>query len=105
MGLKSIEMQVALPRVVDAAKIQEHELNRGTHTAENMAASVAKEEEKAKKQMSEWDKKDEGEIKDQDSKHSHENKQQNKDQPKSKDEHPNVIMSHPYKGKRIDFKS
>lgn len=101
MSLKSVEMQVALPRVLDAARLQEQELQRGTHAAENMPSSVTKEEEKARNQVNELDKKDDAEIKDQNSKHKREDNQQNNKDQLNEDEQP-VLMAHPYKGKRID---
>lgn len=106
MSLKSIEMQVALPRVLDAAKIQEQEQQRGTHIAQNMAATVEKSEEKTRHQVNELEEKEKAAIKDQDSKNQgeREQKEEHKSQSNIVDAR-RPIVKHPFKGNRIDFTS
>lgn len=105
MSLKSIEMQVALPRVLDAAKIQEQEQQRGTHVAQNMAATVEKSEEKARYQVNEMEEKEKAAIKDQDSKRQKEKDKQKKKNQLDINQSIDPIVKHPFKGNRIDFTS
>lgn len=105
MSLKSIEMQIALPRVLDAAKIQEQEQQRGTHTGQNMAATVEKSEEKARHQVNELEEKEKAAIKDQASKQQQEKEQQKKKEQSSMSAVIAPIVKHPFKGNRIDFTS
>lgn len=105
MGLKSIEMQVALPRVLDAAKIQEQEQQRGTHIAQNMAATVEKAEEKARNRVSELEEKEKAAIKDQKSKQQKKKDEQERKKQFDAVQTVNPIVKHPFKGNRIDFTS
>lgn len=51
MSWKSIEMQVALPRVQDAGKVQEQIMKQSQHFQESLAQSQIKLEEEKKKRV------------------------------------------------------
>lgn len=97
MSLKSIEMQVALPRTQDAGKIQEQLQQRGQLHHDLTVQTGKKEDEKKAKTIIKHEQKDlvrfdkEGHQKDD---HQQETRKQKKQHHKE---------SHPYKGTILDF--
>lgn len=101
MSLKSIEMQVALPRTMEAGKIQEQLQQRGqnindfaterTHKEEKQQReTVVKQEQKANVKLS------------QDDRNGH-NKKDSKQNKKNKNSKSADREKHPYKGNVIDY--
>ncbi|MEN1966849.1 hypothetical protein WMZ97_02125 [Lentibacillus sp. N15] len=91
MSWKSVEMQVALPRTVDAGKIQEQMHKQPQHVQESAAVIGQKQIDQKRKQVNKFEKSgkskryaDPSETKPMDSQHT-------------KDE------DHPYLGTNIDF--
>lgn len=100
MSLKSIEMQVALPRTQDAGKLQEQIQQRGQHLSEHAAESVRKEEQKQRTTVTKNKQKDEAKLH-QDEERSNEagaNSQKRRKKQQQKEQE-----RHPYKGKVIDY--
>lgn len=92
MGLKSIEMQVALPRTQDVGKIQE-QMDRQGQLLQGALLQSQLEKEKIKRTQIQQSEK---------SSPTKNKKESDKGQQKQKS--PNKVRSdHPYLGKRIDF--
>ncbi|PLR97252.1 hypothetical protein [Bacillus sp. T33-2] len=100
MSLKSIEMQVALPRTHEAGKIQEQIQQRGQHIQEHAAQSVQKEDDQKRNTVYKHEqKKEAGLNQDQSPGHHHGSNQERKQkEPARSRQEP-----HPYKGKIIDY--
>ncbi|WP_237562815.1 hypothetical protein [Bacillus dakarensis] len=94
--MKSIEMQVALPRTQDAGKLQEQLQQRGQLHHDMAAQTGKKEDEKKAKTVSKQEQKDRAQFhkEGRNDDHQQENKKRNKEKTK---------VSHPYKGTRMDF--
>lgn len=100
MSLKLIELQVALPRTLEAGKLQEQIQHQGTLLQEQAAQSVKREEQKQRTTVLKADLKDvTATLKDQKGKSSYYKPQNQK---KKKDEQ-NKKENHPYKGTNIDY--
>ena len=102
MSLKSIEMQIALPRTMEAGKIQEQLQQRGQNMndlaamrnqkeAEEKRTSVIKQEQKSNVKLSQEDK---------DKQNSPQN---NEDKERKKAKMEEMKEKHPYKGNIIDY--
>lgn len=110
MSLKTIELQIAIPRTLEAGKIQEQILNQGKQQIQNAADARHTDAEKQVKTVHPQDPKDQAKWHDQLSekgRHSEYEKEQHSkhevtDGPAEKQ---STIEGccHPYKGKRIDF--
>ncbi|MGG7618877.1 hypothetical protein ACVBAX_05800 [Robertmurraya sp. GLU-23] len=100
MSLKAIEMQIALPRMQDASKLQEQIQQRGQQQNEVAANSVAKEVEKNRISVTKHEQKEQVRLKDQqrDKKGNQEGKKNRKNK-----ESQSVKEVHPYKGNFFDF--
>lgn len=90
MSLKSIEMQIALPRSQDAGKIQQHIQDQGTRFQEQTANSFRKQNDIARKQVSETETKGA-------------NKLNIAEQSKTSMSNTPISSSHPYKGTKVDI--
>jgi len=99
MSLKSIEMQIALPRTQDAGKLQEQLQGRGQLQNDLAASSVQKEEELKRKTVTKQEQKDEVKWNQESDKNNHQSPddQQTEGQKECKEK-----AQHPYKGKFID---
>lgn len=103
MGLKLVELQVALPRTQDIGKIQEQLQQRGQHIQEHLAAAQQKEESQKRKQVnpSEETAKNrlhkDGQNSNSSSDHDSKNKRKQTKQNQQDQSH------HPYKGNLIDI--
>lgn len=100
MSLKAIEMQIALPRMQDASKLQEQIQQRGQQQNEVAANSVASEVEKNRISVTKHEQKEQVRLKDQqrDKKGNQEGKKNRKNK-----ESQSVKEVHPYKGNFFDF--
>lgn len=97
LSWKSIEMQVALPRVQDAGKLQEQIGKQNQHFQEALAGSQLKKEELKRQRVNEFEQINHVKIK-KDEKNPNE-EQQNEQSSRQPDE----TVDHPYLGKKIDF--
>lgn len=96
MGWKSIEMQVALPRTVDAGKVQEQLQKQSEQMQGALAASQMEQERIKRTKVGETEDMEQLKLKkEQEDKHQSELKKS--------DIAKDVDSSHPYLGKRIDF--
>ncbi|SHR13661.1 Uncharacterised protein [Mycobacteroides abscessus subsp. abscessus] len=100
MSLKAIEMQIALPRMQDASKLQEQLQQRGQQQNDVAANTVAKEVEKNRISVNKHEQKEQVPLKDH-QRDKNEN-QQGKRNRKNKESQP-VKEVHPYKGNFFDF--
>jgi hypothetical protein len=100
MSLKAIELQVALPRTQDIGKLQESMQQRGTHVAENLQASILKEDEKLRHQVNDLNQKNKAKLNSDQGSSKHNSDSNQKKQQDSKNEE---VVKHPYKGTNIDF--
>lgn len=93
MSWKSIEMQVALPRVQDAGKIQDQMDKQGQHLQESLAQLQVKKQELKSKKVNELD---HTYKVDPNNKRKHESKDDKEDNQEQKSEHP-------FLGSKIDY--
>ncbi|MDQ0230508.1 hypothetical protein [Metabacillus malikii] len=98
MSLKSIELQIAIPRTHDAGKLQEQFNQRGQLIHDQLADTIKKEDDIKKTQVPENNDSEKIKLKQE---NSNQNQQQQKKQ--KKEEEQNEQSEHPYKGKSIDF--
>lgn len=100
MSLKSIEMQIALPRTQDAGKLQEQLQQRGQLQNDFASENVKKEEDKKKNSVIKQEQKDVARFhKD---RHGREETEQQQREKKEK-ERQKMKEMHPYKGTKVDF--
>lgn len=99
MSLKSIEMQVALPRTLDAGKLHEQLQQRGQLQNDHANESVQKEKERLEKTVIKQEQKDIARF------HKEENKRDQDQQLKKRKEKEERQQKeqHPYKGTLVDF--
>lgn len=101
MSLKSVELQVALPRTLDAGKVQEQLQQRGQAMGEMAAESTRKDEEKNRHSVLKQEQKQNVRLGNEDG-----SNQKGSDGQTSKEKHrknSRSEQSHPYKGKVIDY--
>jgi hypothetical protein len=100
MSLKAIEMQIALPRTVDAAKMQEQLMQRGQLMNEQANMKVHEEERKQRTTVVKQEHKDNAGF----TKHGGNPNQPTKEKKdrQKKTNHP-FSDTHPYKGNFIDY--
>ncbi|RFU71313.1 hypothetical protein D0469_02030 [Peribacillus saganii] len=100
MSLKSIEMQVALPRTYDASKLQEQLQQRGQLMHDNAAREMHKEDKKKRTTVMKQKAKERPGFPNEDqSNGSYSGDQSRKQKKNIKEKNHN----HPYKGNNIDF--
>ncbi|HJV17442.1 MAG TPA: hypothetical protein VJ546_08695 [Bacillales bacterium] len=103
MSLKSIEMQIALPRTFDASKIQEQLSQRGQGMNDFAAKEMKQDELKQRTTVMKQEQKDAAKL-NHDGEHSNNQRDQKGKQPKSKKSNPQwAAEKHPFKGNLIDF--
>lgn len=100
MSLKAIEMQIALPRMQDASKLQEQLQQRGQQQNDFAANTFAKEVEKNRISVNKQEQKEQVRLKDH--QRDKNDNQQGKRNRKNKESQP-VKEVHPYKGNFFDF--
>ncbi|TKC18681.1 hypothetical protein [Robertmurraya kyonggiensis] len=98
MSLKAIEMQVALPRTLDAQKLQEQMQQRGQLQTDFATDNVKKEDIKKEQTVLKQEQKDIARFQ----------KERNQDQHsgehgEKKEKHHQKKEKHPYKGTHVDF--
>lgn len=101
MSLKSIELQVALPRTFEAGKISEQLQQRGQALSDQATSEMAEKVERNRQSVIKSTQKDELQLKDHSSKGQDEKGQQEKQS--SKKQEKLVEKVHPYKGNTIDY--
>lgn len=101
MSLKTIELQIAIPRTQDAGKIQ-HELNERSNLA-NAQANLSVQKEDEKKRTSVLKNEKSAQLKMDNENKNKDNHEQSPSNQSKKDEQGTVETSHPYKGHFIDF--
>ncbi|WP_174735033.1 hypothetical protein [Mesobacillus harenae] len=99
MSLKLIELQVALPRTLDAGKLQEQLQQRGQHLSEHAVQNGQNEEELKRKTVVKQEKSSKGTLSDDAAGQGNQAFQQQK---RKENEKPQK-QTHPYKGKSIDY--
>ena len=101
MSLKSIEMQVALPRTMEAGKIQEQLQQRGQHINDFAADRTNKEEKQKRETVVKHEQKANVRLT-KDDRHG-DPKENNEAPTKKKTSKPLEKEKHPYKGNVIDY--
>jgi flagellar motor protein MotB len=99
MGLKSIEMQVALPRTQDAGKMQEQMQRQGEQLQGTLAQAQQEKEKSARTQVKETEAAEELKLK----KEAEEKQQEDAEEKEEKHNAHQEETEHPYLGKRIDL--
>lgn len=100
MGLKSVELQVAIPRTQDAGKMQEQLSRQGQQFQETLAQQKLQEELAQRRRVNEYEKT----RKKNDKKQSHDElDKNNKEDARQYEPHQENEYSHPYLGKQVDF--
>jgi hypothetical protein len=100
MSLKAIEMQVALPRSIDASKLQEQLLQRGQLMNDQASTKVQQEEVKQRTTVVKQEQKENAKFHQHGGNPEEQTKEKGKQQKKTN--HPLPEM-HPYKGNFIDY--
>ncbi|MFE8695157.1 hypothetical protein ACFYKT_02170 [Cytobacillus sp. FJAT-53684] len=103
MSLKSIEMQVALPRSVEAGKIQEQLQQRGHHKNEITTQKSQKEDEVKRKTVIKQEQKGNVNFSKEKKDHQHDSSKQQGHNGSAEEVIIEKKEKHPYKGKIIDF--
>ncbi|CAM3704191.1 hypothetical protein [Mesobacillus zeae] len=103
MSLKSIEMQVALPRTHEAGKIQEQIKQQSLIQQDNASQNVLKEDEKKRKTVFKQEQKGEAKLAGDGSCSKDERRQGQGDRRDGEEKKGPVSEHHPYKGKIIDY--
>ncbi|MCM3089621.1 MULTISPECIES: hypothetical protein [unclassified Cytobacillus] len=101
MSLKSLEMQVALPRTFEAGKIQEQLQQRGQTISGLAADSTQENAEKQRITVIKQENKQNVNLGNDDSRGQTENEGNDRKEDRKKDS--NDKLNHPYKGKVIDY--
>lgn len=102
MSLKSIEMQVAIPRTQDASKMQEQLNRQGQQFQETLTEKQLKEEQLKRQQVNKYDDVEKRDISD-DEEQTQQQEQEKKQKKQQKMENQAHKTNHPYIGNRIDF--
>lgn len=100
MSLKSIEMQIALPRTIDAAKLHDQLLQRGQLLNDQANLKMQQEEVKQRTTVVKQEQKDSAKF------HQQGGKSKESFQNKGNKERKNIQAgkeNHPYKGNFLDF--
>lgn len=99
LSLKSIEMQVALPRTYEAGKIQEQLQQRGQLQNDFATLNVKKEDDKKQTTVMKQEQKEKARF----HKEGHQNDHPDKEETKREREQRQQKEQHPYKGTKVDF--
>src|SRR5690625_1536840 len=100
MSLKSIEMQVAIPRSQDAGRMQEQMSKQSQQFQETLTKQQLREEVLKRSKVNEYDDVQNLNVDDEDQETTGENKQE---QRQRKKEEQQEQVEHPYLGNTIDF--
>lgn len=100
MGLKSVEMQVAIPRSQDAGKMQDQLSRQGQQFQETLAQQKLREEHLQRQRVQKHEKV----VKQGDAEKENQSEQQSETQKRKDDaSKPKAECTHPYLGKQVDF--
>lgn len=97
MGLKSIEMQVAIPRTQDAGKMQEDAMRQNQQFQDKLTQNQLKQDQLKRKKVNEYDDVRKGDVSDEESNANDEEKERQQNDEKEQQ------VTHPYLGNKIDF--
>lgn len=100
LSLKSIELQVALPRSQDAGKIQEELSKQNQRFQESLTGAQLKQEELRRKRVNEFEEVSKARIK-KEEEAAKGSIEENKDKEDLNNEE--QVLDHPYLGSNIDF--
>lgn len=103
MELKSLEMQIALPRTHDAAKNMQHIQQESRVINENAVQEMEKALIQKRQHVLKQESKDPAMLKDQGNSKNHHDQDLNKKQQREKDKENQIHQYHPFKGNHIDF--
>ncbi|WML43727.1 hypothetical protein [Neobacillus sp. PS3-40] len=103
MSLKLIEMQIALPRTVDAAKLHEQLSHRGQLSNDHASMQMKQEEIKLRSSVIKQEQKDKANLHHGGQNSEGENKQPEQRTKDSQNEVQQPGDKHPYKGNFLDF--
>lgn|SRR5690625_4995477 len=101
MSLKSIELQVAIPRTHDAGKMQDQMTKQSQNFQDTLTKQQLEEEILRRNKVNEYDAVKHQNISDEERHRQEQNEQHQKERQAKEDE--KEKLSHPYLGKRIDF--
>jgi hypothetical protein len=103
MSLKSIEMQIALPRTFDASKLHDQLSQRGQHINDHATQEMKQEEIKLRSSVIKQERKDEAKL-NQDGENSKDHREQKENKSKNNQEEIHQpTEKHPYKGNFVDY--
>ncbi|MBP2240155.1 hypothetical protein J2Z40_000708 [Cytobacillus eiseniae] len=103
MSLKSVEMQIALPRTFEAGKIQEQLQQRGQIANDFASEYTSKEAEQKRKTVNKQEQKGNVRLSQEQNEHDQDPNHSEKDEHQIKDSQKEKREKHPYKGNFIDF--
>ncbi|WP_017753783.1 hypothetical protein [Calidifontibacillus oryziterrae] len=102
MGLRLVEMQVALPRTQDVGKMQEQMQQKGQHLQEHLASMQNKEDEIKSKQVYKKDEPTKNQLQ-KDGQGSNKEELPQRRHKNTSNTNQNEKLHHPYKGNLIDI--
>ena len=105
MSLKLVELQVAIPKTVDAGKIAEQQQQQNNVTQSQLAALAEKELMRKRASVNEFDKSEKTKL-DKHKKQSPQSKEEDPMMPSKFANETNETVPtsfHPFKGRRVDF--
>ncbi len=103
MSLKSIEMQIALPRTVEVGKIQEQLQQRGQNVNDFASMRTQKEEEQKRTSVIKQEQKSNVKLSQEDKEHKNDSHNQAGREDKNEKMIKEIKEKHPYKGNVIDY--
>ncbi|MBU9714526.1 hypothetical protein [Evansella tamaricis] len=103
-GLKSVELQVALPRTQTAGKIQDQLQQRGQVSQNQMTQTETEKLERQRKQVNESEKIGKKRLNNDGEEHEHKGKENPHQKRKSSKKAEDLEGKHPYKGNHVDVK-
>ncbi len=101
MGWKSVDLQVAIPRTLDASNLQEQMTKQHQRFQDSLAQHQLKEQLQKRKQVNEYDETDR--LKNDADEGSTNKHQRNQDDPSNDHKDEQERLDHPYLGKRFDL--
>lgn len=103
-GLKSIELQVAIPRTQTAGKLQEQMQQRGTVAQDQLSQQQITEQIRERTVVTETEKLIQKRLNNDDDSKKEKEAYDEKERKKKRKKKESVEKLHPYKGKHIDIK-
>ncbi|MCJ7839665.1 hypothetical protein MUB24_01810 [Lederbergia sp. NSJ-179] len=103
MSLKSIELQVALPRTMEAGKITEQLQQRGQNMSEQVSEEIEEKLKRDRESVNHLEEKVELQLREEDGSSQQNHPQQPHTNRRNKSTEKKNRDNHPYKGNRIDY--